>query len=191
MKQKPEFLDVPVERVMTRRPDTVGAEDALGDAAGLMVRGGYRHLPVVDPDGRLVGMLSERDLRARLGSELEGFADAGRQLLSDTVESAMRPDPITVGRHAPVREVLEILIDDRIGALPVTDDADRLVGIVSYVDLLAYLREGAPALPPKKRRTRRSTLVRAPPRKRARGARKGPAAGVRPPRSASVHGRRA
>jgi CBS-domain-containing membrane protein len=148
MKHTPEFLDLPVDRVMTRRPDTVGPEDALGDAAGLMVSGGYRHLPVVDTDGRLVGMLSERDLRARLGSELEKFADAGRQLLSDTVDAAMRPDPITVGRRARVREALEILIDDRVGALPVTDDADRLVGIVSYVDLLAYLRQEAPAPPP-------------------------------------------
>ncbi len=191
MEHTPEFLDVPVERVMTRRPDTVGAEDALGDAAGLMVWGGYRHLPVVDPDGRLVGVLSERDLRARLGTRLEGFADAGRQLLADTVESAMQPDPITVGRQARLRDVLEILIDERVGALPVTDDADRLVGIVSYVDLLAYLREGPPALRPKKGRTGRPTSVRAVPRKRARGARKGRAAAGRPRRTASVRHRRA
>jgi len=149
MAHVPEFLDLPIDRLMTRRPDTVGPEDFLGDAAGLMVSGGYRHLPVVDPDGRIVGMLSERDLRARLGTELERFAEAGRQLLSDTVESAMRPNPITVGRRAHVREVLETLIDDRVGALPVTDDADRLVGIVSYMDLLAYVREHAPAPPPR------------------------------------------
>lgn len=167
MKHMPEFLDLPVDRVMTRRPDTVGPEDALGDAAGLMVSGGYRHLPVIDTDGRLVGMLSERDLRARLGSELEGFADAGRQLLSDTVEAAMRPDPITVGRRARVREALEILIDDRVGALPVTDDADRLVGIVSYVDLLAYLRQEAPAPPPAPSKRGRSSSAGARPRKRA------------------------
>jgi CBS domain-containing protein len=163
----PEFLDLPVDRLMTRRPDAVGPEDPLGDAAGLMVSGGYRHLPVVDPDGRVVGMLSDRDLRARLGSELERFAEAGRQLLSDTVESAMRPNPITVPRRAHVREVLETLIDDRIGALPVTDDADRLVGIVSYLDLLAYVREGAPARParPSKRGRRSSAGARS--RKRA------------------------
>lgn len=40
MKHMPKFLDLPVDRVMTRRPDTVGPEDALGDAAGLMVSGG-------------------------------------------------------------------------------------------------------------------------------------------------------
>jgi CBS domain-containing protein len=170
MKHVPEFLDLPVDRVMTRRPDTVGPEEPLGDAAGLMVSGGYRHLPVVDPDGRLVGMLSERDLRARLGSELERFPEVGRQLLSETVEGTMRPNPITVGRSARLRDVLEILIDDRVGALPVTDDADRLVGIVSYVDLLARLREGAlaPAPPPSKRGRPSSTGAR--PRKPAPSA---------------------
>ncbi len=176
MERIPEFLDLPVDRVMTRRPDTVSPEDALGDAAGLMVSGGYRHLPVVDPDGRIVGMLSERDLRARLGSELGQFAEAGRQLLSETVESAMRPNPITAGRRAHVREVLETLIDDRVGALPVTDDADRIVGIVSYMDLLAYLREGALAPPPRPKRGRK-TSAGARSRKRAprslRRARKG------------------
>jgi CBS domain-containing protein len=164
-----EFLDVPVDRVMTRRPDFVGAEGSIGDAAALMVWGGYRHLPVLDPDGRLVGMLSERDLRARLGSEPERFADAGRQLLDDTVESAMRPNPITVGPHARLRDVLEVLLDERVGALPVTDDADRLVGIVSYVDLLAFLHEGAAAVPP--RRTTRRTAAskrRAAPKPAAR-----------------------
>lgn len=160
--QVPDFLDVPVERVMTRRPDSIGAEDSLSDAAGLMVWGGYRHLPVVDPDGRLVGMLSERDLRARLGSELERFADTGRQLLEDTVESAMRPNPIAVHLGTPLREVLEVLVDDRIGALPVTEDGDRLVGIVSYVDVLAYLRERRPAPGASKGRAVRT-------RKRARG----------------------
>lgn len=170
MARVPEFLDLPVDRVMTRRPDTVGPEDALGDAAGLMVSGGYRHLPVVDPDGRIVGMLSERDLRARLGSELQEFPEAGRQLLSETVESAMRANPIAVGRRAHVREVLETLIDDRVGALPVTDDADRIVGIVSYMDLLAYLREGTVA-PKRGRKTSakrgRRTSAGARSRKRA------------------------
>lgn len=170
MKATTEFLDVPVDRVMTRRPDFVGAEGSIGDAAALMVWGGYRHLPVLDPDERLVGMLSERDLRARLGSEPERFADAGRQLLDDTVESVMRPDPITVGPHVRLRDVLRILLDERVGALPVTDDADRLLGIVSYVDLLAFLHEGEAAVPPKRTRRTGAPERRAAPQPAARRA---------------------
>jgi CBS domain-containing protein len=133
------FLEVPVKLVMTPRPATVGPEDSLGDAAGKMVEGGFRHLPVVDVDGKLVGMLSERDLRARLGTEVERFPDAALDLLSEEVERTMRPDPITISSDATLRDALEILADERIGALPVLD-GERLVGIVSYLDLLGYLR---------------------------------------------------
>jgi CBS domain-containing protein len=138
------FLEVPVEHVMTPRPATVGPEDALGDAAGLMVQGGFRHLPVVDVDGRLVGMLSERELRVRLGTELERFADAALDLLSEDVEGSMRADPITISSAQTVRDALEILTDERVGALPVVDD-ERVVGILSYLDVLGYLRRESPA----------------------------------------------
>lgn len=136
------FLEVPVTVVMTPRPATIGPEESLGDAAGTMLEGGFRHLPVVDVDGKLVGMISERDLRARLGTELEHFASAALDLLSEEVEGTMRPDPLTVPTTASVRDALEILTDERVGALPVID-GERLVGILSYLDLLGYLRHEA------------------------------------------------
>lgn len=169
------FLEVPIHVVMTHGPATIGPEDSLGDAAGLMVQGGFRHLPVVDGDGELVGMLSERDLRARLGTELERFTDAARELLSDEVGPAMRPDPITIPSTATVRDALEILSDERVGAIPVLD-GERLVGIVSYLDLLAFLRAeatAASARPSEKPRPRRKTT---PPRAATRAGR------ARPPR---------
>jgi CBS domain-containing protein len=132
------FLDIPVRRAMTRRPASVGPEDALGYAAGAMVHGGFRHLPVIDADARLVGMLSERDLRTRLGTELERFPEAARALLAESVEETMRPDPIRVGPSTSLRQVLEILSDEKIGAVPVVDRRERLVGIVSYLDLLGF-----------------------------------------------------
>ncbi|WP_242343016.1 CBS domain-containing protein [Anaeromyxobacter terrae] len=181
MRKAVPFLDVPVHRVMTPRPATIGPEDSLGDAAGVMVEGGFRHLPVVDPDGAVVGMLSERDLRARLGTELERFADAARDLLSEEVEGTLRPDPITIPSTATVRDALEILADERIGALPVLD-GERLVGILSYLDLLVYLRGEAPPAPAREveapQRQRRSPSrkppVRKPPSRRtgARGGRR-------------------
>jgi CBS domain-containing protein len=181
------FLDVPVTQVMTSRPATIGPEDSLGDAAGVMLQGGFRHLPVVDVDDRVVGMLSERDLRGRLGTELERFADAARDLLAELVEDSMRPDPITIASDATVRDALEILADERVGALPVLD-GERLVGIVSYLDLLGYLRHEAPSAPPSgerrpgKRRLAPSLARRAQPakekRRRARSRR--PGARVRP-----------
>lgn len=175
------FLEVPVEHVMTPRPATVGPEDALGDAAGLMVQGGFRHLPVVDVDGRLVGMLSERDLRERLGTELERFADAALDLLSEDVEGSMRTVPITISSAQTVRDALELLMDERVGALPVVDD-ERLVGILSYLDVLGYLRHesqaeaSAPdvrAPSPKRREAAKARKRRQAPKAKSRQAAKG------------------
>ncbi len=146
------FQDVPVERVMTRDPATVEPDATLSDAAERLVQGGFRHLPVVDPGGRLVGLLSERDLRGKLGTDLEDFPEATLEALSEPVSGAMRPDPITVSPRTPLGELLGIFADERVGALPVVGDDDRLVGIVSYVDLLAFLREeagGPPARAPR------------------------------------------
>ena len=148
------FLDVPVGQIMTPRPAAVAPDDSLGHAAGVMVEGGFRHLPVVDEDDMVVGVLSERDLRTRLGTELERFADAARDVLAEEVAGVMRPDPITLPSDSTVRDALELLADERVGALPVVD-GDRLVGIVSYLDVLGYLLREAPRPTPRGRRPAR------------------------------------
>lgn len=145
------FQDVPVEKVMTRSPATVEPEATLSDAAEIIVQGGFRHLPVVDGAGRLVGMLSERDLRTRLGVDLRQYGEATMEALSQPVSDAMSPDPISIGPRTPLAEALEIFADEKVGALAVVDESERLRGILSYVDLLAYLRErggGPPARHP-------------------------------------------
>src|SRR3990172_916566 len=73
------FERVPVDEVMTRSPVTV-----------------------VDGQGRLVGMLSERDLRARLGVDVDGFPDATVEALTELVSEAMTPDPISVRTGTPL-----------------------------------------------------------------------------------------
>ncbi len=145
------FQDVPVEKVMTRNPATIEPEATLSDAADTIVQGGFRHLPVVDGAGRLVGMLSERDLRTRLGIDLRRYGEATLEALSDPVSGTMSPDPISIGPRTPLAEALEIFADEKVGALAVVDESERLQGILSYVDLLAYLRErggGPPARRP-------------------------------------------
>lgn len=159
------FREVPVERVMTRRPATIEEDAPLEDAAAAMAEGGFRHLPVVDGDGRLVGMLSERDLRARLGTDVGQFADVATDVLHEPVSAVMTPDPIALGPGSTLAAALEVFADERIGAVPVTDGGDRVVGIVSYLDLLDWFRvhgERAAAL----RRPRASSA----PRRRAHAA---------------------
>jgi CBS domain-containing protein len=180
------LLDVPIRHVMTSGPATIDPEATLGEAAGRMLEGGFRHLPVLDAGGSILGMLSERDLRARLGVELERFPDAATGLLDEQVERAMRPDPLTVGDDAHLREVLEILGNERVGAVLVVDDAERLVGIVSYVDVLQFLRDQDSAVSIRPART--SPAPTSPPRPPARGT---PGSASRPRGSAGPRSRSA
>ena len=132
---------VPLSVVMTRGPATVEESAPVSDAAAEMAAGGFRHLPVVDASGALVGMISERDLRSLLGTDIVRFADATADVLAEPVLEAMTPDPVSLPPTATLAQALEVFADERIGAIPVVDDADRPVGIVSYVDLLWTIRE--------------------------------------------------
>lgn len=131
----------PVEAIMTRSPVTMDAQASVSDAARALREGGFRHLPVLDRERRLVGMLSERDLRAFLGVEVERFSKAPLDALTRPVFEAMTPDPISVRTGTPLADALEILTVERVGALPVLDEMEQVVGIVSYIDLLAWLRD--------------------------------------------------
>jgi CBS domain-containing protein len=135
-----DLLRIPVSAVMTRGPATVDEHAPVADAAAEMAAGGFRHVPVVDRDGRLVGMISELDLRSRLGTDLRGFSGAAAEALSQPAGDAMTPDPIALAPDASLADALAVFADDRVGAIPVVDDLERLVGILSYVDLLGTIR---------------------------------------------------
>ena len=127
-----------VADVMRRRAVAIGPEARLLDAVALLTESEIRHLPVVDTYKRVVGILSDRDIRAKVGDPLQALVDES-PALALTVESVMTSNPITVRPSASVLEAADALLDDRIGAVPVVDEEDHLVGILSYVDLLAYL----------------------------------------------------
>ena len=124
--------------VMTADPETILEEASLFDAAAKMAELGVRHLPVVDDLGVLVGMLSDRDIRSSIGDPVDALR--GRHEESESrVSDVMAPDPLRVGLDAPISEIAEMLVDERIGAVPIVDEGDRPVGIVSYVDLIRFL----------------------------------------------------
>jgi acetoin utilization protein AcuB len=170
------FLDVPVERVMTPEPATVEPEASLADAAEALLQGGFRHLPVVSADGRPVGIISERDVRASLGTDLYGFTRATLEALAEQVSGVMTPDPIVVRMDARLGEALETFADERVGAILVVDEAEKLRGILSYVDVLLWLRDAleTEAEPPLPRAARRPARPEAPSRPTGRPARKRP-----------------
>jgi acetoin utilization protein AcuB len=128
---------VKVKERMTRNPTVVTPGEALKDAVWKMERGHFRHLPVVDNEGKLIGMLSDRDIRLiRPSLAFVGEEDAGVQLWSLAVQQAAVFDPISVKPETTLREAAELMLRWHVGGLPVADNEDKLIGIITYTDLL-------------------------------------------------------
>ncbi len=119
-----------VRDIMVTDLVTVGPQETARSAYKLMRDRKFRHLPVV-VDDRLVGILSDRDLRPVLLSPGLARARVG-ELMSETLT--------TITPQTPVEEAASLLVVKKIGCLPVLD-RDRVVGIVTETDLLAVLVE--------------------------------------------------
>jgi acetoin utilization protein AcuB len=127
--------------IMTENPRTILATDPVSDAVDLLHSSNIRHLPVVDSRGQLIGILSDRDLGPLMRTLIEG-AETERLVvpLSDRpVADFMSGGVVSVGLDADVSEVIELMLDERIGAVPVVDAGDYVRGIISYVDVLRVL----------------------------------------------------
>lgn len=128
--------------LMTADPLTVTPQASIAEVWDLMRDADVRHIPVVQADG-LVGMVSDRDLGrvdiARL-LNVEG-AGALRDELATPIVRVMTSQVIAVGPEADIGEVIELLIEHKIGAVPVVQEETReVLGIISYVDVLRALQ---------------------------------------------------
>jgi CBS domain-containing protein len=136
-----------VADVMSTAPRAVGIECTLADALAEMVHAEVRHLPVVDGSFRVVGILSDRDVRGAVGDPVAALrGESFEETLALGVTELMKPNPIVARAEQPLDDLAWALLDERVGALPVVDEGGRLVGIVSYVDVLhAAMRGKAPS----------------------------------------------
>lgn len=132
-----------VENLMTRSLVTTTPKASLREALALLEQQDIRHLPVVD-EGRLIGMLSDRDVREYrlpLMEELED-PDYADELLDRSVSDVMNGFVISVDTGEDARAVVDTMLEYGVGAVPVVDrHSEELVGIVSYVDVLRLVRE--------------------------------------------------
>jgi CBS domain-containing protein len=131
-----------VRDIMVKEVATLDVNDELSLANDIMRLGRIRHLPVVDST-RLVGIVSERDLfRSSLAQAL-GYGTQDTRDLMKTVrlKDIMVTGVITIPPDTEVCEATKIMIDEKIGCLPVVED-NRLVGLITETDILAqYVKE--------------------------------------------------
>jgi acetoin utilization protein AcuB len=122
---------------MTKNPATVKPDDGLKDAIWKMDHGHFRHLPVIDEHGKLIGMLTDRDIRLiRPSLAFTDKEEAAVQLWSIAVQQAAVFDPITVKPDTSLKEVAETMLRWHVGGLPVVEDHDKVVGMITYTDIL-------------------------------------------------------
>jgi len=134
-----------VQDIMTSDVTTLRRNEALTLAEDVMRLGRVRHLPVLDDDGQeVVGIISERDLFREALARTLGYGQHARRKLVDTlsVKDVMTTDVVTIAPETPLAEAARVLMERKIGCLPVVKDG-RLVGIITEGDFVAFVARNA------------------------------------------------
>jgi CBS domain-containing protein len=146
-----------VRDVMSTQVATLRADQPITDAADVLAERGYGAMPVVDEQGRLVGLLRDEDLivsEARvhvptvvsfLGAALtlpgdqRRFEEEIRKVAGATVGEVMDTDPVTIGADGTLEDLATLMHEHDVSHLPVVDDTGALVGIVARGDLVRFI----------------------------------------------------
>lgn len=128
---------------MSQPVKTLGRNDTLSVADSIMRSERIRHLPVLDESGRVVGILSQRDLFFNALVRALGFGTATRDrtLNAILVKEVMTHDVVTTGPDALVRSAAQVMVDRKIGCLPVLD-GEVLIGMLSESDIVLAVAKG-------------------------------------------------
>lgn len=147
----------PVSEIMTTDVVSVTPDTTVEDTLALLSRHNISGVPVVDDDGHLVGLLDDSDLlvgEARLHGpttvELLGawipipgerrrYEEEVRRALAATAGEAMDPEPVSVGPQATVEDVATLIVHRDVSRVPVVDDDNRLLGVVTRGDLVGAM----------------------------------------------------
>src|SRR5262249_41613842 len=131
-----------VRELMNGALITAGPDTSITEARHLMTKHRIRHLLVTDEGGRLLGMVTDRDVRSNLPSQATSLSvwEINHLLSELTVAKVMTQGVISIGPDREAKEAARLMLDHKIGALPVLDEG-HLLGIVTETDLLrAFVR---------------------------------------------------
>jgi acetoin utilization protein AcuB len=125
---------------MTKNVITLGLKTTVIDAAEVMRTKKIRQFPVIDEQGMLAGIVSDRDIRDAMPSKyLPGDAAVGGSLAKLRAADIMTAEPLTVNPLTPMDMAANVLQRHKFGGLPVVDEAGRLVGIITVADVMRFL----------------------------------------------------
>ncbi|MGD2271062.1 MAG: CBS and ACT domain-containing protein [Desulfobacterales bacterium] len=128
-----------VSKSMTRKVITISQTAGIFEAQEMMAGNHIRHLPVVDKENRLIGIVTDRDIRSALPYSLFKKFETGKagEAIADLrVKDIMTENPTTISLSYTIQDALLLIQKLRVGALPVVDEQGKLKGIISVRDLL-------------------------------------------------------
>ncbi|MDP6981213.1 MAG: CBS domain-containing protein [Myxococcota bacterium] len=126
-----------VSEYMSTDVVTANLRDGLRQTFYRMRERDIRHMPVIGDDERVVGIISDRDLRHP--DWVDDEENCAHYYLLDNahkVERTMSGNPVTVSPDENLQKAVEVILDHKYGALPVVDNDQKLVGMISAMDLL-------------------------------------------------------
>jgi CBS domain-containing membrane protein len=137
------MVTVTVRDLMSEKPVVARPDDSLALLHDLMVQARIRHLPVVDDNNRLVGLVTHRDLLRHALIEQPDVTPWVQRVLRDNlkVSDLMIEEVVTIGPDEDVRVAADTLFDAKIGCLPVVEEG-KLVGILTESDFVRFMGSG-------------------------------------------------
>ncbi|MDH5751651.1 MAG: CBS domain-containing protein [Deltaproteobacteria bacterium] len=132
-----------IKTVMSTPVITIGIDETLLTASRLMKENNIKHLPVVDPQGRLLGIMTDRDLKKASASDATSLEVHELLYLLDRIqaEGVMTRHPVTVTAESDLRTAAKLMVENKIGCLPVLK-GEELIGIITKDDLLRLVAKG-------------------------------------------------
>ena len=148
MAAKADVATVKVSDLMTRKPITVSPDITIKKVLTLMQGASIRHIPVIDPDDGLIGMVSDRDLKFL--HQIPGvFDEFSEEKIEEALEAPIgvalksrflvNRDVVTLGSKDDLLKAVNLFVSSGYGALPVVDADECLVGILSVIDVLRWV----------------------------------------------------
>ncbi len=128
-----------IDKSMTKKLITITADTDIFEARRLLTENRIRHLPVVNKDAVLVGIVTDRDVRSAMPSSFASECDLPTEtekIKTIKVRDIMTQDPVTVNPTHTLQDAILLLEQYKVGALPVVDENRKVIGILSVRDLL-------------------------------------------------------
>jgi len=129
-----------VGKSMTTKVITIDGDENIFKARELMRENKIRHLPVVDDEGRPVGIVTDRDLRSAMPYRIYKNPETARaeseRIARLKISDIMTRNPVTIPLTWTIQDALLLIQEKRFGAFPVVNDPGKLVGMISVRDLL-------------------------------------------------------